>query len=187
MNMISRLGNSLLLLALPGCLFADMSIYCPQNHGYINVGMTADQVTAACGKPLSVTDSKEPLFEKVPVQQLIYKNQGASVVNYATYSLTNGSSGSLLEINLINNKVKLIKVNGTATNSASFCASGNVQVGDDQAKVYNACGEPSIVNNTYINQSIQTLTKPQVWVYKAGEYQPPFSLTFVDGKLQSIH
>lgn len=167
-------------------LAASQSIYCPQNHAYINVGMSTEDVIAACGKPMSIQESKQPLFEKVPVQQLIYNNKGGDVITYATYSLTAGSNGAQLEIDLMDNKVKAVKVNGTNTNSASFCEGNSVQVGDEQAKVYSSCGAPSVINNTYINQAVQTLTKPQVWLYKPGQYQPAFTLTFVDGKLQSI-
>ena len=42
----------LALVLLPFSLFADPdSLYCPQNHAYISVGMTPDQVIAACGQP----------------------------------------------------------------------------------------------------------------------------------------
>jgi hypothetical protein len=178
---------SIILLSLSFDLFADQSMYCPENHGYINVGMTANQVIAACGQPITQQDSKQPLLQKVPVQQLIYNNQGGNNAFYGTWNISTGSGGTSMEIDIVNNKVKAIKVNGSDTNASSICNGANIQMDDEIGKVYNSCGSPSVVNNTYINVPIPTINKPQIWLYKAGQYQPSVSLTFVDGKLQSIN
>lgn len=201
MSTTMKLIISLFSTCLSFSLFADQSLYCPQNHGYINVGMTMNEVIGACGQPLSKQESKQPIFQKVPVQQLIYNNkgsnldtvgpysmttQGSNVISHSPYSLSTGSSGAMLEIDIINNKVKEIKVNGTGTNAASFCEGVSIQIGDEQAKVMSSCGSPSLINNTFMNQVVPTETKPQIWIYKPDQYQSPVSLTFVDGKLQSI-
>ncbi|CAM2970301.1 DUF2845 domain-containing protein [Legionella worsleiensis] len=55
---------SIALFILPFSLLADQSYYCPQNHAYINIGMTADEVIAACGQPVSMQDSNQPLTQK---------------------------------------------------------------------------------------------------------------------------
>ena len=62
----------ILSLTASFAVIADQSYYCPQNHGYINLGMTPDQVMAACGQPISQQDSKDPVYQKIPVhlQQL---------------------------------------------------------------------------------------------------------------------
>lgn len=65
-RVLTTLG--LLLLSCTG--FAAQSLYCPQKAGYINVGMTEDQVRAACGEPLSKQESNNPIMQKVQVQQL---------------------------------------------------------------------------------------------------------------------
>ena len=66
---------SLLSLGASFNVMAAQAVYCPQNHGYINVGMTPDQVIAACGQPLSQQDSNQPVYQQIPVQQLFYNNQ----------------------------------------------------------------------------------------------------------------
>ncbi|KGP63388.1 hypothetical protein EP47_02235 [Legionella norrlandica] len=197
--MKSTLFTSLALLLVPFSLMGDQSLYCPQNHAYINVGMSMDQVIAACGEPLSKQDSNQPLLQKIPVQQLIYNNLGSTdglysgslnvptgTAFYGVWNIPTGSSGIQLEVDILNNKVQALKVNGGDTNAFSLCGDTSIQVGDPASKVYGACGSPNLVNNTYINQPVPTATKPQIWVYQPGPYQPAFSLTFVDGKLQSI-
>lgn len=171
----------------PFCPFGEQSIYCPQNHGYINIGMTVDNVIAACGQPLSQQDSNQPLMQKIPVQQLIYNNQGASTAFYGVWNVPTGNGGAQVEVDVIDNIVRGIKLNGSDNNAFSLCSGNNIQVGDPVARVYNACGTPDVVNNTYINQAVPTTQKPQIWIYQFDQYQAPISLTFVNGKLQSIN
>lgn len=182
----------LLSLIIVGILFSSMSyaddqFYCPLNSAYIKLGMTNADVVAACGKPLSQQDSNQPVVQKVPVMQLIYNNKGTPTVFYGVYNVPIGNGGAQLQIDVIDKKVSSIKLDSSDSNSVSICGRGNIQVGDPLAKVYSSCGNPSITNNTYINQVIPEAQKPQVWIYKAGAYQPSTSLTFVNGRLQSIN
>lgn len=182
-----KLAVGLFSLTASFSLMADQSFYCPQNHGYINLGMTPDQVIAACGQPASQQDSQDPVYQKVPVQQLFYNNQGTGSAFYGTWNLSTGNDGAQLQVDVLNNKVKAIKVNGSESNAFSICKGANIQVGDPVGKVYGACGSPSITNSTYTNVPIQSAQKPVIWVYQPGQYQPSVTLTFVNGKLQSIN
>lgn len=188
------------LFLLPCTLLAAESFYCPQHSGYINIGMTEDQVISACGAPLSKQTSNTPVMQKIPVKQVIYNNQGAKTAFYGQWALPIGQSnyaglvpfggnsggGAQLQVNIINDKVSSVSLNGANTNAFSICGNTSISVGDPANKVYGACGTPSLVNKSYINQAIPSSTKPEIWVYQPGQYQPPLSLTFVDGKLQSI-
>ena len=69
----------------------------------------------------------------------------------------------------------------------SICQGMSVQIGEDVDKVYSSCGTPSAVNETFINQPVPSATKPEVWIYQVDKFQPPISLTFVNGELQSIN
>lgn len=213
--------NRTLLIALGVSVFAansvmadSQSVYCPQHSGYINVGMTQQQVIAACGQPISKLPSNAPVTQKVPVTQLIYTSlntgsvyQGLNSVYYTQWSLPSGTTGINLRVNIINNKiasidlgghnensintentnVSSVQISGAATDPSSICSGGSFQVGDDVNKLYTACGSPSMVNNTYINQTIPSSSKPEVWTYQVNQYQSPINLTFVNGKLQSIN
>lgn len=173
--------------------YAKDTTYCPQHSGYINVGMSVGQVIAACGQPLSRRLSNTPVTIKVPVTELIYTNlntgsiyPGLNAAYYDQWSLPSGTQGITVEVSIIHNKVSSIKVNGAGSNAMSMCQGKGIQVGDPQGSVYSACGQPGMVNNTYVNQVVPSTKKPEVWIYQVDRYQPPISLTFLDGKLQSI-
>ncbi len=185
--MNSKLTLSIFSLAASFTVIADQAYYCPQNHQYINIGMTPNQVIAACGQPISQQNSQQPVFQKVPVQQLFYNNVGTSSGFYGVWNLKTGNSGAQLQIDILNNKVQAIKLNGSSSNAASICKGANIQVGDPAGKVFSACGSPSITNSTYTNVPILSAQKPVIWIYQPGQYQPSISLTFIDGKLQSIN
>ncbi|WP_133126769.1 DUF2845 domain-containing protein [Legionella nagasakiensis] len=169
------------------------SVYCPQNHGYINVGMTAAQVVSACGQPLSKRSGGRSVSQRIPVKQLLYTNLNTGSV-YPTlnpifdqWSLPSGSTGISLEVDIINQKVSSVRINGSNTNAMNLCGGTSIQIGADENSVYSACGNPAMVNNTYINQPVPASANPEVWVYQADQYQQPMSLTFVNGTLQSIN
>lgn len=185
------LSNITLLLS-SSIGYADDSYYCTQNHAYIHVGMTESQVIAACGQPKVRQDATVQISRRVPITQLIYNNlnQGALfngwTTNYNMWSLPSGSTGISLQVEITNNKVSAISVNGSSSNASDLCQGSVFQIGDDVNAVYNACGQPNAVNNSFINQPIPSTQKPQNWIYHADPYQPKFSLTFTDGVLQAI-
>jgi hypothetical protein len=181
------------LLSLPAMAQAD-GFYCPTGHGYINLGMNQEQVITACGQPSSIEKSNQALIQQVPVTQLIYTNlnQGAPYsglnVTYQMWSLSSGTTQVGMQVNVINNQVSSIEVNGQSENAMSVCGGTPIQIGDSADSVYAACGNPSMVNQTYIKQPVRTSdnAKPETWVYDVGDYTPPFRLTFLNGILQSI-
>lgn len=186
---MKRLSTALgiLSLCLSFKLFAVHTFYCPQNHRYINVGMTPDEVLAACGNPIARHILDTPILQKVPVLQLIYNNAGSQAAFYGVWSIQTGvNGGAQLQVDVVNNKVRNVTINGSSTNAFSICGGSIVQVGDPVSKVYSQCGNPSLVNNTYINQPIESNRKPEKWIYQVDQFQPAYSLTFVNGKLQSI-
>lgn len=196
-----KTGLTLLGFNLLACqmLWADDSIYCPQNHGYISVGMNQAQVLAACGQPMSKENSNVPATRRVPVQQLTFNNAGQQSGSYNMYNLPSstafygyfnipvGNQGATIQIDIKNNKVSSVSINGSNVNSTSVCQGASIDIGDPVAKVYNACGSPALVNNTYVNEVIPNSALPQIWIYKPTPYQPAIRLTFVNGKLQSIN
>lgn len=190
MNLKCTFG--LLILLYPGIYLAQ-GYYCPQNHSYVNTGMTKAQVIGACGEPQNILDSTDNKIEqRIPVKQLIYLklNRGAVFTTmdmiYDTWSLPSGSEGLAVEVSIINNKVSGFKMNGAETNALTVCGGSSLFIGDDEFRVYNACGTPSMTNNSYIMQTIPSSQKPEVWVYQSDEYSPQVRMTFIDGILQFI-
>ena len=184
---------SLFFTLLPITSFAVQSLYCPGNQGYINVGMTSQQVLKACGQPTAKQQSKSPLTEKVPVMQLIYTNLNTGAVFsgynnvYNMWSLPSGSLGLTLQVDIIDNKVSGINIQGSSNNAMSVCKNVSIQIGDPIDKVYANCGSPGSINQNYIERPIQSQKNPEIWYYKADRYQPLISLTILDGRLVSIN
>ena len=174
---------------------ANDSVYCPGNHGYINVGMTMAQVKNACGEPSTIAQSKVNAVIRIPVTQLIYTNtqRGAIYtgydITYQMWSLPSGSTQISFEVDIINNKVSGIKMNGSGANASNVCGDGSdsIQVGSTADDVYSACGAPSAVNQTFTYRNDPNNSKPMVWSYYLGQYQRCLYLTFVNCTLQSIN
>ena len=203
MNMLKPFLKILFLNGLSAMAFASQdSFYCPQHSGFIKPGMTTDEVIAACGMPISQQDSNKPVMQKVPVKQLHFNNQGQATAFYGVWAIPGGASnygeyqpfnepntggGTQLQVDIINDEVHSIKINGTDSNAFSICGGVNISSGDPLSKVLGACGSPTITNNTYINVPVQGKSKPQIWIYQAGQYQPPVTLIILDGHLISIN
>ncbi len=179
------------LLILPYTAMA-ADVYCPQKSGHINVGMTEAQVIAACGDPIATKESNRPATQKVPLKQLIYTSLNRDARPECTYDLYNiyslpcGSTGLTLKIDIINEKVVNVNIDGTGSNATSICGGVDIQLGANENDVYAACGSPNTVNETFLNQPIPSDKKPKVWLYQIDQYHKPITLTFVNGKLQSI-
>jgi hypothetical protein len=110
-----------------------------------------------------------------------------STAFYGVWNIPTGLTGGVqLEVDIVNQKVRSIRMNGSNSNAVSVCHGANIQPGDHMSKVYYYCGSPSLLNNTFINELVPTTEKPKVWVYQPGEYRPSVTLTFVNGRLQSI-
>lgn len=195
---MKRCTLALLITCMISPGFAMDSYYCTKGNGYITIGMTETQVMSACGIPLSKTNSNKPLMKQVPMIQLNYNNQGAAKAFYGVWALPVGNNaignppfggndgGVALQVSIVNDKIYSINLNNASTNGFSICGGTALKVGDPGNRVYGACGTPSLVNQTFINVPIQSRMKPQVWIYQQGDYESSVSLTFIEGKLQSI-
>ncbi len=173
-----------------------IALFCPAQFKNIAPGMTEAEVLAACGAPLSKQQSTLPVQRKVPITQLYYNNQGApgavvppvtqNSIYYGLYANPTDIRGNMLQVDIVDNKVYGIAMDGTSQNAFSICNGNMVQIGDPAGKVYGACGSPLLTNKTFILENIIDVPRPQIWIYQFSEFGSPARLTFVDGKLQSI-
>jgi hypothetical protein len=193
MNSVWRITSLMWIMFTASTSFAEQApFYCPKNHGYVRIGMTEAEVLSACGHPTSRVKSKHAAVEQVPVTQLIYTTLNPEPVYrgyeliYNTWSLPIGSTGSSLEVNIIDNKISSIQFNGEGTNASSVCGNRSFAVGDLANTVFTACGSPSLVNKTFINRPVKGKAKPETWTYYVDQYQPTFKLIFLDGTLHAI-
>lgn len=179
-----------LVWMLTSSLYAADWFYCTKNERSIKVGMTSAEVLRACGAPLSHDDSGT---QQVPVQQMIYTTinsgsvyPGLNDAFYRQWSLPSGTTGQQLQVDIVNNKVSAILLNGRETKALSICNGGTFSKGDDISQLYHACGAPSMINQSHTDARNVT-AGPDVWIYKTDAYQPAVQLNFSNGILQSIH
>lgn len=167
-------------------------MYCPQHHTYIRYGMSMMQVMQACGQPTYKKEHHEPVIKKVPMTKLIYTNlnQGAVYLGftpvYSTWSIPSGTSNIILEVDVVDNEVKGLSLNGTSSNAISVCGGRNVALYSNVSAIYAACGTPSMVNQTFISTVVPQNEQPEIWTYHL-PYREPMTLTFVGGILQAIN
>lgn len=182
------------LWAIPVTLRA-AGTYCPQGSAFIQVGMSENDVLSACGDPSQKSISDRPAMRRVPITVLIYTNinpanpyPGLDGAFYQQWSLPRGKNDSFhLQVELIDHKVTGIKMNGSGANAMTMCPNGTFQEGDNESRVYAACGNPETTNNTFKEEAIPSKKKPEIWIYTSDPYQPSIHLTFVDGRLESIN
>ncbi|OGV27648.1 MAG: hypothetical protein A3F18_07670 [Legionellales bacterium RIFCSPHIGHO2_12_FULL_37_14] len=183
-------GSFILCLSLilsASVALAVPSIYCPTNHAYISVGMTKDQVISACGKPTRKEESKEPYKKKIPMMQLMYNSRGTQQAFYGVWTIPVGvTTGSSLEVDVVDNKVYSVQVNGEQSKAFSICKGIPITKGEPVSNVYNACGNPSTLNNTYIEKVEPNAPYPETWYYTF-PYQDSIRVTFVNDKLIGIN
>jgi hypothetical protein len=162
------------------------SAYCPANHRYITLGMSITEVVMACGEPTHKETDHQPYARKIPVLQLTYKAQGSSKAFYGVWTIPVGVYvGATLHVDIVDNKVYSVRVDGGDNKAFSICGGVPLVIGDPVSKVYANCGNPSVINDTYITKQDGPATYPEIWTY-AVQYQPSLRLTFVRGKLEFI-
>ena len=193
MVLLNKLMITGLIILTPMASFAVDSIYCPGKQGFIKLGMSSTQVLAACGQPTVKQQTKAPLTEKIKVMQLIYSNLNTDAVYegynnvYKMWSLPSGSLGVTLQVDIMDNKVSGISINGSKDNSMSICKNEFIQIGDPVDKVFSYCGSPGNVSENFIEQAIPSKKKPEIWIYQVDKFQPIITLTIVDGTLEEIN
>lgn len=170
------------LLSFASPIFAANSYFCAGTSNYAVIGNTMAQVLANCGQPKTVTQNTTPSSQPTQVTQWVYNYQNNSQLrklNTPNYQL------AALIVNMVNNKVVSILVNGQNVSSTNFCGANiKLNVGDSNLKVRQICNAPS-----QIQQVTQDIAQPSIttvnWTYQS-EFQAPVTMTFQDGILQSI-
>ncbi len=178
--------------------YAD-NLFCAKTSGYIKTGMSLSQVSNICGKPVTVKKDKASNVKRVPIEQWIYHNVSKLAIeqwvnqsgNFAGTTgnfnhQVGGANDSNLTVIFRDNVVIGIVLNGMAMPAADVCNGNNISNGDTMSNVSFACGQPAYTNKTY--QTIQTgeMSQVEVWQINPAPYQPPVTLTFRNGILESI-
>lgn len=163
------------------------SVYCPQGGGFLKVGMSKPQVIQACGQPTSKTKTEGFSTRNVATKQLFYKVGRLPGGFGTTRNIRPTNTGLItMMITVTANKVDSITLNGAPTNGVTICKSGPFKIGSSLSDVLRACGQPSVMNDSYKSISQNQQSEQETWIYKVSDYKPSLRLTFTNGILESI-
>jgi hypothetical protein len=174
MNNTFKLIITSLLIIIPSMSFA---FFCPTNFNQIDFGMTMEQVTQSCGKPVDQTETiKEN--DNVPQEWNYYIAQTVSMGGS-----TPNAQGTLKTSVVFDDKGKAINisVNGIGLGQSTICGS-NIQLGDTKESIKSACGSPSFISK----QPLDPATAPpptKIIQFNYTNVTPKVILIFENGKL----
>ncbi len=161
------------LILAPQFCFA---YFCPTNFNQINNGDTIDQVKQLCGNPdLEVTKDAVP---NVPQEWTYFISQTVSMGNLEPAQGTLKTSVSFDQ----SGKAINISVNGVGVGSSLICG-GNIQLGDTEEAIKNACGKPAFINKQQEQPAPGTQTPTSKMTELTYHSNPPTVLMFKDGLL----
>lgn len=165
---------SFIILLIPITSFA---LFCPTNFNQIEIGNSIDKVKELCGKP-DKEDTKK-VEENVPQEWNYFVAQSVDM----GMGTNQPAQGTLKTSFMFDKDGKLINisVNGIGVGATNICGT-NVQLGDKQDSVKNACGDPTFVNKQ-TSTATGTPTKTQEIIEFIYNTTPPIKLIFIDGKL----
>ncbi len=192
-------------LSLPG--FSADGFYCAQKHAFIRVGMTTEEVLNNCGDP-QLKQEGGNIVRNQPVTRLSYNNMYKGPVYYwdlnkvyHIFSIPSSSNNSTVTVDIVDNKVKTISLNGNGVQGTTACQypgatqfAGNpsysngspINVGDSYEDVIHACGNPDYTDQTYTQVPVAKSDRPELWIYKLDQYNPSYHLTFIQGVLKDV-
>ena len=170
-------------LCLSANAYALNSYFCSKTNNYIQVGDTMNQVFAKCGAPLSSKDVQNAPTVPTQVTQWIYNYQNNSFIRTGQNTVQN----SALIVNMVNNKVISILVNGQNVQTTKFCSANlPISIGDSNLYIRQLCNTPSQMQ--VVTQNIQQpQTTQTIWTYQQQQFSPAVTLTFENNVLTSMN
>lgn len=195
-----------------GMLFCLPSIamdgfYCAQKHAFIHIGMTIDEVLQSCGMP-QMRQEGGNIVRNQPVTRLSFNNMYKGPVYYwdlnkvyQIFSIPSSANNSTVTIDIVDNKVKNIFLNGNSVQGTTACQypgstqfGGNssysngstIAVGDSYEQILSSCGSPDYTDQTFTQVPVPKSDKPELWIYKLDQYNPSYHLIFTNGILRDI-
>lgn len=159
---------------------ATYAFFCPTNFQQINMGDTMDKVTATCGKPTNVTETKSDVVnDNVPQEWTYYVSANSGFVG----NMQNPASIKMTATFDASGKVVNISVNGMGMGSTGICGN-SFQIGSTREQVQAACGKAAFINRQAPDPTTAA-TAPKQNVTTIYEYKTniPVKLIFTNGVL----
>src|SRR3990167_6343443 len=151
----------LISLLLPQFIFAT-NYLCPSTNQYVATGDTLGQVMMICGQPTKIIEPKTN-NESEQVTQLLYQRTAVK----QNKLLANDMRQYQLDIQISNNKIVGILVNGQSVQSTNSCYNTTIKIGDPIQNVLQYCGKPFLVTQTMAK--IKN-TEPIKLIYSPNDY-----------------
>jgi Protein of unknown function (DUF2845) len=182
---MSRWAVFIILGLLSGVCSAQ-NFFCANTYRYVQVGQTTAQVAAACGKPTASRELRENKSVEAPSVAWFYYIQGPqNILGASPIAEPRGTNRVQLVFHFRDQTVERITLGGEEVRRVTVCGGGRpVSIGDKQALVSGACGDPSLVNLGTDVVSKRNIPVTE-WVYDFGQYKPKLILRFENDKLVS--
>ncbi len=161
-----------------------------QGNNWIDLGMSEQEVQAACGQPTAIQVSDDRSKQLKSTQYWTYQTQKASPLYPPKAPLSNGvdqlTVGSdSLTVQINQNQVSQLAMNGHLLKEASCPQGGALSLGDSADRVLALCGRPNVVSTQHEEVDV---AGPQTknWVYSSGQGQSSLQIEFSDGVVSKI-
>ena len=148
------------------------AFFCPTNFNQIEIGMTLDQVSTACGKPSSTKDVTIQ-NDNVPQEWSYFIPQSVGV---SAFQQAQGTLKTSIAFDA-NGKAVNISVNGLGVGASTICGGQQIQLGDTKDSITKACGDPTFKNKAENNNP------PTKETHVSYDTNPPMTLIFRNGLL----
>lgn len=163
------------------------AMFCPTNFNEINIGDDIAYVQKQCGKPTSETQQIET---SSPPQEWVYfikQNPNTQMTNRLAGMNPTTQMTTRLTIGFVKDKVVNLTVSGLSVTTASYCAGGNVNVGDSMKSVQTVCGKPEFISKAedQNGNSGANPATPKITVLTYTNAATTATLRFENGRLKS--
>ena len=165
------------LMMYSALLCAQAPFLCANTYRYIQVGMTLDQVRAACGEPTSASEKRGSDIQQEDVEEWVYN---------LDYPRLGEGPRQMLQLVIQDGKVASMSMAGSAWTSNQGCRGNPIKIGDNAANIQSLCGAPTFINRGKQNVN-RGVIKYTTWTYDFGPYKPKATLVFKSGILSSIN
>jgi hypothetical protein len=153
-------------------------------NGWIEEGMTQDDVIAACGQPDQQTQDENSGKQLQTTQYWTYQKQ--TVQDMSEGNAVNMTiSPTILVVEIRNNKITRLALNGNFVSSANCPEGGLLNVGEDDDVIVSRCGSATQVS--YQNETVDSSAPPNIiWTYQSANGAAPLQIQFQNGVVSQI-
>ena len=154
------------------------------NNGWIEEGMSQDDVITACGQPDQQTQDQNSSKQLQTTQYWTYQQQTVEDTSEGN-AINMATSPNILVVEIRNNQITRLAVNGNFVSSANCPKGGLLNVGEDDDVIVSRCGSATQVS--YQNETVDSSAPPNIiWTYQSANGAAPLQIQFQNGVVSQI-